>query len=258
MSLIQAIAVDAASTRVFEDSFSLRIAPLRNTIGELIVACIMPPPMEVIDFNSLCKCIERPRRLFFHEQLKPSFVRKEQRLAHSFKNHEKILGLCATYRISTDKFNKLIMSEGIETHEVILLQEYDHCRFMQNDNFTILTSNIEEFLQQNEHTWRSYSHTRADPRYKQLTRAELLIRGMLDMFNRTCSEYAFKQQVPTLSMSKEGNLSYGVHEKAIFNGPLRKGRSFVNLTNLVNHLYGEEPYFTWRELKNLGINFKLA
>lgn len=258
MSLVYLNSVDPKNTRVVEDAFRVTVSPQKNPFSELLVASVLPPPMEEIDINALILESQQLRRKSQEETF--HFLSKEQRIAKSFNQYSPTFALCAAYRMYSGKIvtGGLQLTESLEEATVLISEAYDHETFLRLPNFVITKENIEVFIWQSRDTQNAYQETRNDPPEKKLSLAELLIRGMLEMFNRTCSDYARDNQIPTLSMSREGDLTFRVHKKAKFNGPLRHARSFINLTNLISHLYGKTLPFTWRELRELGINFKLA
>lgn len=261
MQPLQLIALDEKRTHVREDAFGIRITPTENPFGQFIIASVLPPPLEEISINDLVQDIHRLRKRIHDDEQKPSFfVERERRIAHSFNDVSSKVALCATYSMKSNKMvsGGLELVERLEGKDVIV-ENFSYEKFLTLPNFSLIKENIEIFLEQNPGTWGIYTRIHEEGSQEpKLTPSKLLVRGMIDMFNQTCSDYAYDKRIPTLLMSSEGKLTFGVHKKSKFSGPLRYARSYVNLTNLMNHFYGEEPYFDWRLLKKLQVNFRLA
>lgn len=245
-------AVDEKETRVREDGFILEISENSPTLARLTVGTVIPPflPNNGTGNQAFIDHINLPRKTPYtrHLKLEPFFDTRS-RISFGFSEFYSRQALCATYSIDDSGY----LTDRLEIVPEVTVEVHTYQDFSRKRTFGTLNENMKLFLQQDSCTWKFYQDVREthqnDPN---VTEGNLMVFGLMDLFNATCSAYAEEQGIPTLHMDRFGVLTFMIRKKAKFTSPLRNARGFVNITNLLSYMREGELLYTESILRSMG------
>jgi hypothetical protein len=247
-------AVDKPEARLREDAFHLTTKPKKG-VCHLTVAVVLPPKKVTFDKEKFLANLKEgniyTKGRTFIEGSKDSIVQG------SLQENDLREVLCAHYRL---KPNREILVERLSI-EKITIKPCTYEEFEGLKKFPKIELHIKRILETDGYTWEHYKSKRLSLSLSQFpknfSRSESLIEGMMNMFNRTCSYYSQKQNIPTVS-TYSGSTHLNPRRYARFSAPLRKAESFINIQNLYAHLLEGELPFSEPSLRSLGIELQTA